>query len=83
MVGKSGVSLIFARAPKKMLDKRFLMWYTCIIKKGDNIMMTRTQFILNIIFFLPLLVVNFFAYGVDGCIRFVKEMKGDDYICYD
>lgn len=37
--------------------------------------MTKVHFILNIIFFLPLLVVNFLVYGIDGCIRFVKEIK--------
>ena len=37
--------------------------------------MTKTQIILNIIFFIPLMVINFFAYGIDGCIDFVKDLK--------
>lgn len=37
--------------------------------------MTETQFFLNIILFVPLLVINFFVYGIDGCARFVKELK--------
>ena len=34
--------------------------------------MTRKQFALNIIFFIPLMIANFFAYGVNGCIEFVR-----------
>ena len=30
---------------------------------------------MNIIFFLPLLIINFFCYGIDGDIRFVKEIR--------
>lgn len=37
--------------------------------------MTKTQFFLNIILFIPLLVINFFVYGVDGCARFIKLLK--------
>lgn len=37
--------------------------------------MTRNQFIGNVILFIPLFVLNFFAYGVDGCGRMVKEMN--------
>ena len=37
--------------------------------------MTKTQVILNIIFFIPLLVINFFIYGIDGDIRLIKELK--------
>ena len=37
--------------------------------------MTRNQFIANVILFIPLFVLNFFAYGVDGCGRLVKEMN--------
>jgi hypothetical protein len=36
--------------------------------------MTKAQFIGNAILFVPLLVLNFFAYGVDGCVRLCKEM---------
>lgn len=36
--------------------------------------MTKAQFIGNAILFIPLLVLNFFAYGVDGCARMCKEM---------
>ena len=37
--------------------------------------MTKTQYIANIIFFLPLAIINFFAYGADGMVRFTKEIK--------
>ena len=37
--------------------------------------MTKNQFIGNIILFIPLFVLNFFAYGVDGCRRMAKEMS--------
>lgn len=37
--------------------------------------MTKTQYICNIIFFLPLLVINFFAYGIQGDIDLIKEIK--------
>ena len=30
---------------------------------------------MNIIFFLPLLIINFFCYGIDGDIRFIKEVR--------
>ena len=36
---------------------------------------TRNQFIANVILFIPLFVLNFFAYGADGCGRLVKEMN--------
>ena len=36
--------------------------------------MTKAQFIANIILFIPLFVLNFFAYGVDGCVRMCEEM---------
>lgn len=38
-------------------------------------MMTRTQFVCNIILFIPLLVINFLVYGIDGDIRFIKDLK--------
>ena len=37
--------------------------------------MSKLQFIGNIIFFIPLLMLNFFIYGFNGCILFIKEMK--------
>lgn len=37
--------------------------------------MTKNQFIANIILFIPLFILNFFGYGVDGCIRFIQEMQ--------
>ena len=37
--------------------------------------MTKNQFIGNIILFVPLLVLNFFAYGIEGCVRMIEEMK--------
>ncbi len=37
--------------------------------------MTKKQFYLNIILFIPLVVINFFAYGVTGYIDFVKMLK--------
>ena len=37
--------------------------------------MTKTQFVGNVILFIPLLVINFFAYGIDGCVRLVNEMN--------
>lgn len=37
--------------------------------------MTKKQFIGNIILFIPFLVINFFAYGIDGCIRQFQMMK--------
>jgi len=38
-------------------------------------MMTKNQFILNIILFIPLMALNFLVYGIDGDIRFLKELK--------
>ncbi len=37
--------------------------------------MTKNQFIVNVILFIPLFVLNFFAYGIDGCERLIKEMN--------
>ena len=37
--------------------------------------MTKTQYIANLVFFLPLIVANFFMYGIDGVIQFIKEIK--------
>ena len=37
--------------------------------------MTKTQFVGNIILFVPLFILNFFAYGVDGCVRMIQEMR--------
>ena len=37
--------------------------------------MTKAQFVVNVVLFLPLLVLDFFAYGIDGCARFVNEMN--------
>jgi len=45
-------------------------------RKGKVItIMTKKQFILNIIFFLPLLILNFFAYGIEGDIRLIKMLQ--------
>lgn len=35
----------------------------------------KTAITMNIIFFLPLLIINFFCYGIDGDIRFIKEVR--------
>ena len=37
--------------------------------------MTKNQFILNIIFFVPFIVINFFLYGIEGCVNFIKLLK--------
>lgn len=37
--------------------------------------MTKTQYIINLILFVPLIIANFFMYGVDGVIQFTKEIK--------
>ncbi len=37
--------------------------------------MTKTQYIINLALFLPLIIANFFMYGVDGVIQFTKEIK--------
>jgi len=37
--------------------------------------MSKAQFICNVILFIPLLVLNFFVYGVDGCARLFDEMN--------
>lgn len=37
--------------------------------------MTKAQFFGNVILFVPLIVINFFVYGIDGCSRLIKEMK--------
>lgn len=37
--------------------------------------MTKTQFILNIIFFIPLLLLNFFLHGIDGCVELCEVIK--------
>jgi len=37
--------------------------------------MTKSQFIENVILFIPLFILNFFIYGIDGCKRFVEEMN--------
>lgn len=36
--------------------------------------MTKAQYLANTILFLPLVVLNFLTYGIDGVKRFVKEM---------
>lgn len=38
-------------------------------------MMTKNQFILNIIFFIPFVIINFFLYGIEGCADFIKFLK--------
>ena len=38
-------------------------------------MMTKNQFILNIIFFIPFMIINFFLYGIEGCANFIKFLK--------
>lgn len=37
--------------------------------------MTKNQFILNVIFFIPLVLINFLFYGINGVIRLVKELN--------
>ena len=37
--------------------------------------MTKKELTLNIIFFIPLSILNFLFYGFDGNIRFIKEIK--------
>lgn len=37
--------------------------------------MTKTQFYLNVIFFIPFMVINFFLYGIEGCMNFIKCLK--------
>jgi len=37
--------------------------------------MTKMQYYLNILFFLPLIIINFVFYGLDGVINLFKEMK--------
>ena len=37
--------------------------------------MTKMQFIGNIILFIPLFILNFFAYGIEGDVRMVQEMQ--------
>lgn len=36
--------------------------------------MTKTQYILNLIFVLPLIILNFLVYGIDGVIQFVQDI---------
>lgn len=38
-------------------------------------MMTKNQFITNVIFFIPLLILNFFSYGIQGDIELVLTLK--------
>ena len=38
-------------------------------------MMTKNQFILNIIFFIPFIIINFFLYGIEGCTNFITFLK--------
>ena len=57
-----------------MLDKMHPVCYTIIRKRKEMLKMTKNQFIVNVILFIPLFVLNFFAYGVDGCGRMIKEM---------
>lgn len=37
--------------------------------------MTKKQFIGNCVLFLPLFIINFFVYGLDGSVRFVRELN--------
>jgi hypothetical protein len=37
----------------------------------------KTALTMNIIFFLPLLIINFFCYGIDGDIRFIEAIRKD------
>lgn len=37
--------------------------------------MTKAQFAANIVLFIPLFILNFFAYGIDGCGRMIQEMN--------
>lgn len=37
--------------------------------------MTKTQFYLNVIFFIPFMVINFFLYGIKGCTDFIILLK--------
>ena len=43
--------------------------------KKELCKMTKKQFIGNCVLFLPLLIINFFAYGLDGSIRFVQDLN--------
>ena len=52
-----------------------MLYYNQKEKKKEVKKMTKNQFIANVILFIPLLVLNFFAYGVDGCVRFFNEMN--------
>ena len=57
-----------------MLDKPDNLCYNEITKEKEIKKMTKAQFIGNVILFAPLFVLNFFAYGVDGCVRMCEEM---------
>jgi hypothetical protein len=37
----------------------------------------KTALTMNIIFFLPLLIINFFCYGIDGDIGFIEVVRKD------
>ena len=37
--------------------------------------MTKKQFIANLVLCVPLLVINFFVYGINGCVDFINDMK--------
>lgn len=37
--------------------------------------MTKNQFILNVIFFIPLVLINFLFYGIDGVIELVEYLN--------
>jgi hypothetical protein len=36
--------------------------------------MTKIQLFLNITFFIPLIVINFFMYGFEGCANLIKDI---------
>lgn len=37
--------------------------------------MTKNQFVLNVVFFIPLALVNFLFYGINGVVELVGELN--------
>lgn len=37
--------------------------------------MTKFQLALNIILFIPLLIINLFLYGIEGCAYFIEDVR--------
>lgn len=50
------------------------MWYNIVTKGKEYKTMTKTQLFLNIIFLVPLMVINFFVYGFAGCADLIKDI---------